>query len=219
MINAIHRFAHHRPRFTVATIMGIVVAASLPFDWTMVTRLLVGWNCAVWSYLVLMGWLMTHADHARVKRIALEEDKSDAVVLSIMSLASLASMAAIVLELSALKEGAISFRLLHYALTGATILGSWLLVAILYTFHYARQFYTSPEDQRPLAFPDNEANPNYWDFLYFSFTIAVAAQTSDVSVRTRSMRKTVLAQSVLSFFFNVTIVGLSINIAASIIGS
>jgi len=34
---------------------------------------------------------------------------------------------------------------------------------------------------------------------------------------TRPMRKIVLAQSVLSFVFNVAIVGLSINIAASLV--
>jgi len=34
---------------------------------------------------------------------------------------------------------------------------------------------------------------------------------------THFMRKTVLAQSILSFFFNATIVGLSINIVASLL--
>jgi uncharacterized membrane protein len=55
--------------------------------------------------------------------------------------------------------------------------------------------------------------------MYFAFTIAVAVQTSDVSVKTTAMRGTVLAQSVLSFFFNLAILGLSINIAASLINA
>ena len=38
---------------------------------------------------------------------------------------------------------------------------------------------------RALGFPDKETNPDYWDFLYFSFTIAVAAQTSDIAVLSR----------------------------------
>ncbi|HXA46550.1 MAG TPA: DUF1345 domain-containing protein, partial [Burkholderiaceae bacterium] len=89
-----------------------------------------------------------------------------------------------------------------------------------FTFHYAHLFYRAAPGSGPLPllFPDNEKNPDYWDFLYFSFTIAVAAQTSDVSVQTRTMRKVVLAQSVLSFLFNVAIIGLSINIAASMVG-
>jgi uncharacterized membrane protein len=79
--------------------------------------------------------------------------------------------------------------------------------------------YRSPPARRALRFPDNEQHPDYWDFLYFSFTIAVAAQTSDVIVMTRAMRKTVLAQSILGFIFNAAILGLSINIAAGMVGS
>ncbi|MBS0309160.1 MAG: DUF1345 domain-containing protein, partial [Proteobacteria bacterium] len=76
--------------------------------------------------------------------------------------------------------------------------------------------YRAPATARPLRFPDDEQTPDYWDFLYFSFTIAVAAQTSDVTVNTRSMRKAVLAQSVLSFLFNAAILGMSVNIAAGL---
>ncbi|HEY0269345.1 MAG TPA: DUF1345 domain-containing protein, partial [Methyloradius sp.] len=61
--------------------------------------------------------------------------------------------------------------------------------------------------------------PDYWDFLYLAFTIAAAAQTSDVSVMTSSARKAVTAQSILSFLFNAAVIGLLINIAAGIIGN
>jgi len=99
------------------------------------------------------------------------------------------------------------------------LFGSWCLVATLFTFHYARTYYRSPTERRALRFPDDCASPDYWDFLYFSYTIAVAGQTSDISVMSRPMRKIVLAQSILSFLFNVAILGLSINIAASLVGS
>ncbi|MFD2273819.1 DUF1345 domain-containing protein [Undibacterium arcticum] len=66
-------------------------------------------------------------------------------------------------------------------------------------------------------FPEGEQQPNYWDFLYFAFTIAVAAQTADINIQSRSMRKAVLAQSVLSFLFNAAILGFSINIAAGLV--
>ena len=45
----------------------------------------------------------------------------------------------------------------------------------------------------------------------------MAVQTSDVAVQTRLMRQIVLGQSVLSFFFNLVVLGLSINIAAGLI--
>ncbi len=215
----IHQIVRIHPRLLTSIAAGIFIGLTIPAQWSPLTRALIGWNVTVWSYLCLMAWLMMRASHARVRMLAEQEDKSSISVLAIMSLAAVVSLAAIVFELSTVKTLTFNSRLAHYAFTGATVFGSWCLLATLFTFHYARVFYRSPLAQRALRFPDNEENPNYWDFLYFSFTVAVAAQTSDVSVMSRSMRKTVLAQSVLSFLFNVAIIGLSINIAAGLVGT
>ncbi len=215
----IHHIVRTRPRLVIAIAAGIVIGLATPSQWNPVTRALIGWNATVWFYLCLMAWLMMRANHARVRMIAEQEDKSSVVILAIMSVAAMVSVAAIVFELSTVKDLLFSNRVAHYLFTAATVFGSWCLVATLFTFHYARGYYRSPVERRSLRFPDDEGNLDYWDFLYFSFTIAVAAQTSDVSVMTRSMRKTVLAQSILSFLFNVTILGLSINIAASLVGA
>ena len=170
----------------------------------------------VWSYLLLMAWLMLRADHARVINIANQEDEHGATILALFSIATLASIGAIILELSG-KPLADSLTPYNYLLTAATILGSWLFIGVLFTFHYSRLYYSSNSGQPLLRFPDEELLPNYWDFLYFAFTIAVAAQTADVSVTSRSLRKVVLSQAILSFLFNVTIVGLSINVFASLL--
>jgi len=215
----IHQFVRTRPRLTTAVLGGIAVGFLLPSQWHPVTRALVGWNATVWAYLCLMAWLMTRASPARVRTIAQQEDKGAIAILALMSIVAVASLAAIVFELSSLKDLPLSDRLLRYVFTGSTVFGSWCLLGTLFTFHYAVVFYKSPSERRALCFPGDEHNPDYWDFLYFSFTIAVAAQTSDVTILTRSLRKTVLAQSVLSFLFNVAIIGLSINIAASLVGS
>jgi uncharacterized membrane protein len=96
------------------------------------------------------------------------------------------------------------------------VFGSWLLLPTLFALTYASAYY-GPEPDGGLAFPDPPRNfePDHTDFLYFSFTIAVTAQTSDVGVTTRRMRRLVLSQSVLSFVFNTTILAFSINAAAS----
>jgi len=214
-----HKIIRTRPRLITAIVAGIIIGLLLPMQWSVVVRGLIAWNVTVWFYLGLMGWLMMRANHVRVRSIAEQEDQSAGVILAIMSIAAIVSVAAIVLELSTIKGLSSQLRLSHYAFTGVTVLGSWLLVGTLFTFHYARIYYRSPATRRALSFPEKEDNLDYWDFLYFSFTIAVAAQTSDVSIMSHSMRKTVLAQSILSFLFNVTIIGLSINIAASLVGS
>ena len=155
----------------------------------------------------------------QVFTLAEHEESSAGAVLATLSTATLISLAAIVLELAASKNLPPSERVDHYAFTGATVLGSWLLLGMIFTFHYAYLYYRAPSERRPLTFPGHETHPDYWDFLYFSFTIAVAAQTSDVSVMSRDMRRVVVVQSVLSFLFNVAILGLSINIAAGLVAT
>ena len=207
---------HPRPRLTLSVILGIVIVFLLPVHLRFVTKALVGWNMTVWAYLIMMWWLMVRVDHAEVIKIAQQEDKRGAIVLTMLSIAAVASLAAIVLELSAAKELA-KLGYLHYLFTACTVFGSWCFVGTLFTLHYARKYYQSPVQMRTLTFPNNVQQPIYWDFLYFSFTIAVAAQTSDVTINNTSMRKIVLFQSVLSFIFNAAIISLCINIAASLI--
>lgn len=208
-----------RPRLSIAFSLGVAAAYLLPFQSGYIARILLGWNVVTWSYLLLVGWLMIRASHHQVRAIAAREDQTAFAVLAIMSAAAVISIVAIVFELSTVRNLSLSQRVFHYLLTASTVISSWGLVGMMFTFHYAVLFYTSPSEARALAFPDREMAPNYWDFLYFSFTIAVAAQTSDVSVLSRPARKAVLAQSVLSFFFNAAILGLSVNIAAGAVGS
>lgn len=219
IMRILHGVVRSRPHLVAAVAAGIVIALFLPEQWNGVSRAVIGWNVTVWFYLVVMGWLMSSASHAKMRRMAEQEDEGAVAVLAIMSAASIASLAAIVMMLSKSQDVPAGVRMLHYAFTASTVFGSWCLLGVLFTFHYARVFYSSAAKQPALSFPDKELAPNYWDFLYFSFTIAVAAQTSDVLVMTRGMRKAVLAQSVLSFLFNVAIFGLSINIAAGLMGS
>ncbi len=218
-MNTLVRLLRTRPRLLLALLAGALTPTLLPAHGSGITRLLVAWNVTVWSYLALMGWLMARASHVQVRRLAEQEDRGAVALLALMTVAAVASLAAIVLELATVKALAADVRLLHYALTAVTILGSWFLLGILFTLHYARVYYQSPAAARALRFPDAAIEPNYWDFLYFSFTIAVAAQTSDISVTGRPLRKAVLVQSVLSFLFNVAILGLSINLAAGLVGA
>ncbi|MBV8635927.1 MAG: DUF1345 domain-containing protein [Burkholderiaceae bacterium] len=213
----IRRLIRNRPRLFIAVAIGILISLLLPADWPAITRTLTAWNLAVWSYLILIGWLMLRASHARVRRIAEQEDESAALILAMVSIGAVLSVAAIIVELATVKDLPAAMRIGRVAFTAATIMGSWFLLGTIFTLHYAHMFYRAPCEQRPLQFPDGEADPDYWDFLYFSFTIAVAAQTSDVSVRSRAMRKVVLVQSILSFLFNVAILGFSINIGASMV--
>jgi uncharacterized membrane protein len=219
MIPPLHRVVRSRPRLAATFFAGIITAFALPGGWSMITRLMTAWNVTTWSYLALMVWMMARAEHAQVREIARREDENAVAVVVIVSIAAILSIAAIVLELGGIKDLSAQQRSLRYAFTVATLAGSWLMVGVIFTLHYAHMYYSAADERRPLHFPDDEVHPDYWDFLYFSFTIAVAVQTSDISIQTRPMRKAVLAQSLLGFFFNAAVLGLSINIAAGLIGA
>lgn len=205
-----------RPHLSAAIAVGAVAGVLLPSSLKPLVRALSAWDIAVWTYLLTVGWMMLRADHREVRRIAAQQDEKAATILASLVVATVMSMAALSTELSSLRDMAVDERGPHYAFVVLTLVGSWFLVGTLFCFHYAHLFYNARSHQRPLAFPGGQTQPDYWDFLYFSFTIAVAAQTSDVSVPSPSMRKLVLAQSVLSFFFNLLILGLFVNMAASL---
>ena len=211
-----------RPRLLAAIAAGVVVGLLAPATGTPFTRALVGWNAGVWLYLLLDALMMSDADHADLRRVVAANAEGAKAVLTVVVCAAFASLAAIVLELAAAKTPGQGHALPHVALALATVAGSWLLVAVLFTLNYASLYYRDAVPDGPgqgLLFPADGAispKPDYVDFLYFSFTVAVASQTSDVAVTTQPMRKLVLLQSVLAFVFNTTILALTINIAAGL---
>ncbi|MGN8278402.1 DUF1345 domain-containing protein [Pseudomonas sp. SMV71] len=205
------------PRLSIATVLGLAVGVLAPAD-SILSKILIGWNVGVWSYLALMFWLTVRAKAPDVRRIAEIEDENAGLVLLTVCIAALASLATITFELAGSRDLDASARLLHYGFTAMTVIGSWLLIGVIFSVHYAKLYYTWNGKEPALRFAEGLSSPNYWDFLYFSFTIGVAVQTSDVGVATRQLRKIVLAQSLIGFVFNTAILGFSINIAAGLFG-
>ena len=210
-----------RPRLLVAIAVGLAAGALLPASLRGVTRVLLAWNVTVWLYLALGATMMRHPDHGQLRRQAALHAEGAGAVLMIVVAAAIASMAAIVAELGGLKASAAGLAWPNLLLALATLVGSWLLLPIEFALTYASRYFAASSAPGGLDFPgaDDSAGggsaPNYADFLYFSLTIAATAQTSDVAVTTRAMRKLVLVHSVVSFAFNTMVLALAINIAAS----
>lgn len=207
-----------RPHLMLSVAAGILAALAIPPSLPIVARLLLAWNVAAWSYLVQAFWVMARADHHHLRRTAISQSAGSGAVLAIAIAAVIASVAAIALQLAKVKGHAVDQALPHVALALATVVGSWLLLPTLFALSYASVFHRH-EGGHGLRFPgaQGEPAPGYWDFLYFSFTIAVASQTSDVAVLSSAMRRLVLLQSVLSFAFNTAILAMMVNIAAGLV--
>ncbi len=205
------RIVRARPRLFLAVLFGLVVIVALPSDWRWATRLLVGWDVGVGLFLVLAYFMIAREDVSHIRRHAALQDEAGVVILILTASAALASLGAILAELGAGREPA------HLALAALTIALSWAFTHTIFALHYAHEFYDENRGKGGgLVFP-GEAEPNYWDFVYFSFVVGMTSQVSDVAVTARSIRRTVNAHGIVSFVFNVALIALTVNIAASAI--
>jgi uncharacterized membrane protein len=214
---------HLRPRLITATIVGCAVflvspsllsAAQFPPS----TRALLAWDIGTGLYLILAWSMMLRANVDRMRARARVQDDGAVAILVLTVIAAAASLAAIFLELARRKHFDSQDQAWHLGLVALTILSSWLFIHTAFAIHYAHDFYRSLSrtGQPPLEFP-RQAEPHYWEFLYFSFTIGTTSQTSDVQITAVGMRKLALLHAVVAFFFNTTVLALTINIAAGLI--
>ncbi len=209
-----------RPRLFSSILAGVLVALCVPDDLAShkITRAIIGWNFGAWLYLILAARMMFWATNEKIRTRAIAQDDGKYVVLGMVVIAAIVSIGAIVAELSVVKDMHGMLRSAHVTLAILTILSSWAFTQVMFALHYAHDFYVAKEQDHSggLAFPESDT-PDYSDFLYFACVIGTSGQTADVSFTTRSMRRTGLIHCVLAFFFNTTLVALTINIASGLI--
>lgn len=210
-------YYHNRPRLLMALFLGVISYFLLPDRQSIAQQLLISWNVMAWFYLIFLWWEMVRTPAKGIAAKARDQDESAATVLTLVCITCLVSMMAIFLELGTVKQLAGTAKAVHIALTASTLIVSWFLLPTAFTMHYAHTHYLNNDDKKKvLLFPDKIELPEYWDFAYFSFTIAVAAQTADVGTGNTAVRRLTLLQAVLSFIFNLAILGLSINVGAGL---
>jgi uncharacterized membrane protein len=148
---------------------------------------------------------------------ALQQDEGRLLVLAFVVAAALMCIGAIVAELAVAKDFHGQLRYTHMALAALTIASSWAFTHVMFALHYAHDYYASEihGEHGGLEFPGGQA-PDYADFLYFASVIGTSGQTADVSFSSRKMRRTGMVHCVLAFFFNTTLLALTINIASGL---
>ncbi len=209
------RVIRARPRLMISVAIGIAVILTLPSEWRLATRLLIGWNFATGLHLVLIYYLFVNSTTRDVRLRACVQDESRFAILVLTTCAALASLGAIIALLGNDNAATRSpVELIHATLT---IVLSWAFTHTIFAIHYAHEFYDENAGKGGgLTFPETP-EPDYWDFVYFSFVIGMTSQVSDVSVSSRRIRRTVAAHGIVSFIFNVALVALAVNIGASAI--
>jgi uncharacterized membrane protein len=208
-----------RPRLVICLIIGLLAFVFLPESLAQqtITRSIVSWNVGACLYLVLAGRMMFWSTHERMRKRALQHDEGRILVLLLVVSAAIMCIGAIVAELAIVKDLKGTPRYAHIALAVLTIVSSWAFTQVMFALHYAHDYYATEVRgaHGGLDFPGGHA-PDYGDFLYFACVIGTSGQTADVSFSSRSMRRTGLVHCVLAFFFNTTLIALSINIASGL---
>ena len=172
------------------------------------------------STIILLDWIIIITSHPReVRKIAKLQDSSRTIIFLFVIAASLASMVAIIYLLKSSKGVA---KNEHILLAITAVVVSWWLVHTIFTLLYAHLYYdTDTDDGRKLDeggldFPTKE-EPDYLDFVYFSFVIGMTFQVSDVTISSRKIRRFVLLHALMSFAFNTAILALSINVISGLV--
>lgn len=201
-------------RLIVSAAIGLAILLVLPA--ALITRLLVGWDIGVLIYLIAAAVVMIKCSSAaQMKANAAAQDEGALAILILTVAAGMASLIAIFAELAAIERTDAHYGI-YVALAIGTVVLSWTFIHTIFALHYAHKFYGSGENKNGLRFP-GDSQPDYWDFVYFSFVVGMTFQVSDVAVTHKMVRRTVVAHGALSFFFTTAVVAMAVNIAASII--
>lgn len=188
--------------------LAVALALSLPpLGWS--KGLLVAFDVASLLFLATCVPIFSY-DTKRLRKVATDADANRIVMLVLSFVLTVVILAAVVGEL----HGPQQMTGFEKLLVAGSLVLIWIFANAVYTLHYAHLFYSTDDggkDKAGLIFPGTK-EPLMSDFAYFSFTLGVAVQTSDVQVNSRHIRNVMTAHCVAGFFFNLGVLALTINV-------
>ena len=174
------------------------------------------------AVVILMDWITILSSHPlEVRKIAKLQDSSRTFLFLLVIAASIASFGAIAFLLKSTKGHSADVGS-HVLLAIIGVIVSWWLLHTIFTLRYAHLYYdVTKDDGTPrncggLEFPGNE-EPDYLDFVYFSFVLGMTFQVSDVVITSKSIRRLATMHGLLSFGYNTAILALSINVISGMV--
>lgn len=213
--------AHYR--LIIAIIAAIITFLFIPDRFSTPITILIIWIVFAVT-VIIMDWISILTSHPRqVRKIASLQDSSRTFIFLFVICAAVMSLGAILFLLQSTKGHQGQGVAFPVILSLSSVLVSWWLVHTIFTLRYAHLYYSTERETgktKPysgLQFPGDEDDPDYLDFVYFSFVIGMTFQVSDVEISSRAIRRMALLHAIISFAFNTAIVALSINIISGLV--
>ena len=166
---------------------------------------MLGFDLAAGFFLLASAHLLKIVDPKIIRKHAASNDANRALLLLITVAISAAILGAVAMETIGGEAPGARTKLLIIATLGT----AWLFGNTIYALHYAHLYYGLRDGG--LDFPGGKA-PGYADFVYFSFTLGMTFQTSDVGIRDKRIRNVVTLHSLAAFVFNLGILAFTINV-------
>ena len=184
-------------------------------------NLLIPYDLGVAVYMALFAVTMGRATPEYAAEFARRGEPNNRLALMVVLAVSLVSVVGVAAMLNH-PPGRPRWEVnLHMAASLLAVILSWFLVNIYFGLHYMRIYYDDTivdgktTYQTGLEFPKRET-ADLWDFMYYSFTIAMCYQTSDVTITSVRIRRVTLVHAILSFLFVSAIIGFVVNIISNV---
>lgn len=213
------RVAHARAgtRLVTALAASALTALVLPGSLSWQMRAVASWDGFAVVALVLTWLTILTLNPAQICTLARREDPSRVASLVLVVFGAGASLLAVLvlLQQSMSMQSGAKTQAIVMALSAVAL--AWTLIHTVFTLRYAHLYHEGSESPHALEFPGSSDHPDYLDFAYFAFTIGMTAQTSDVSIRAKSIRRTALLHGIVAFAFNTAVVTLSIGVLTTLL--
>ncbi len=168
---------------------------------------MVAFDVAAVVFLLSVATLLG-SEAERMREVAKANDANRALLLGLSVTVSIVVLVAVAKELHGKTDR------WSIALVIATLALAWLFSNTVYALHYAHAYYLEGDDGKDRGGIDVPQcdEPDYWDFLYFSFTLGMTFQTSDIAITSTYVRRVVTGQSLAAFVFNLGVIAFTINV-------
>jgi len=202
-----------RPAVAIALVLGLVLSLRLPTEVEPLTRTIIYWDTFI-VVMLLAEWRIIFRSNAAMCRLRARTDDPGNIFILFVSI--FGSIAGLTGAIASIRNPDPTMQRLGdlgiVSMVFVAVIGGWFLMQTSYTLHYPRIYYADSDEPGGLNFPGSE--PDDRDFAYFAFGVGMTFQVADVAVTSKRMRHVVLKHSLFSFWYNLAIIALLINVVA-----